>query len=191
MRATYTQLQQIIKPKLVGRVFQSDSIAGKISVTVKNIELSSSPTGVAIRLDFFANLPGYPSATSGVLHFMATPQIDVDNQYLKLQDIHFTRIIDSALWSLISRVFEAQIMAAIERNSELDYSHRLKSLEAKIRTQLETPSRVKGVIVNVKQLSIRLMEIIPESSTLAVRAKVITDLELDIPLSLMQGAINQ
>jgi len=114
---------------------------------------------------------------------------DVKNQSLTLNNIRITKILDSTLWNLLCRIFEGQIVTAIERNAKIGYSKRLDALATKVKTQLEDPSRMNGAIFTVRQYNVELLDIIPEPASLAARARVIADLELNIPLSLVQDSI--
>jgi len=191
LRANYTQLQQVVEPKLVGNTYTSETIAGKVSVTIQSVALNSNPDGLTVSLGFTAKLPGERNDTNGILHLMAMPTVDVENQKLILKNIRMTKILDSTLWNVLSSVFEGQIIEAIERNAEIDYSERLNELATKVKTQLEDPSRMNGAIFTVKQFNVELLDIIPESSSLAAQARVIADLELDLPLSLLRNSIKQ
>ncbi len=191
LRANYTQLQQVVEPKLVGKTYTSETIAGKVSVTIQSVALNSNPDGLTVSLGFTAKLPGKRNDTNGTLHLMAMPTVDVENQKLILKNIRMTKILDSTLWNVLSSVFEGQIIEAIERNAEIDYSERLAAFATKVKTQLEDPSRMNGAIFTVKQFNVELLDIIPESTSLAAQARVIADLELDLPLSLLKNSIKQ
>jgi len=191
LRANYTQLRQVVEPKLVGKTYTSETIAGNVSVTIQSVALNSNPDGLTVSLGFTAKLPGKRNDTNGTLHLMAMPTVDVENQKLILKNIRMTKILDSTLWNVLSSVFEGQIIEAIERNAEIDYSERLAALATKVKTQLEDPSRMNGAIFTVKQFNAELLDIIPESTSLAAQARVIADLELDLPLSLLKNSIKQ
>lgn len=186
LRANYTQLEKILQPQLQGKKYTSDSIAGEASVTVKSLALSSNSTGVTVSLGFVATLPGNSGDTNGTVFLIASPEIDTEKEQLSLTNIRLSKVIDSTVWDLLSSVFESQIIAAIERNAIIRYASRLRELEQKIIGQLQDTSRTGGVVVTTKQLSIRLLDIIPEASSLVALARVSADLDIDIPISLIQ-----
>lgn len=186
LRATYSQLEKVLKPKLLGKTYISDSIAGEASVTINSIALSSNATGVTVGLGFTAQLPGTSRDTKGTVFLLANPEIDAEKEQLSLNDIRLTKVIDSTVWNLLSTVFESQIIGAIKRNAIINYAPRLRELEQKIIEQLQDSSRTGGVVVTTKQLSIRLLDIIPEASSLAALARVSADWDIDVPVSLIQ-----
>jgi hypothetical protein len=186
LRATYTQLEKILQPQLLGKTYTSDTIAGEASVTVKRVALSSNSTGVTVSLDFVANLPGNSGDTNGIVFLLANPEINTEKEQLSLSNIRLSKVIDSALWDLLSTVFESQIITAIERNAIINYAPRLRELEQDIIGQLQDTSRTGGLVVTTKQLSISLLDIIPEASSLAALARVSADVDIDIPVSLIQ-----
>jgi hypothetical protein len=186
LRATYAQLEKILQPQLKGKTYTSDSIAGEVSVTVKNVALSSNSTGVTVSLEFVAKLPGKSGDTNGTVFLLAEPEINTEKEQLSLNNIQLSKVIDSAIWDLLSTVFESQIIAAIERNAIINYAPRLRKLEQQIIDQMQDTSRTGGVVVTTKQLSISLLDIIPEASSLAALARVSADVDIDIPISLIK-----
>jgi len=191
IRSNYPQLESLIKPQLEGKTFTADSIAGTASVTINTVGLASNANGVTISIGFTAKLPGKRSDTPGQLFLMANPVVDPDKEELLLEDIRLSKVLDSALWDLLSSIFENQIIAAIERNAVLNYSSRMRELESKIATQLSNPDRTAGLNVAANDISIDLLDIIPESTALAIVARVGADLDIDVPLSLIHRKRNK
>lgn len=185
LRATYAQLQTILEPRILGKTYTSASIAGEASVTVESVALSSNLTGVTVALEFLATLPGRSGNIKGTVFLLASPVIDTEKEQLLFTHIRLSKVIDSTLWNLLSTVFENQIIATIERNAKIDYAPRLRKLEQKIIEQLQDTSRTGGVVVTTQQLSISLLDIIPEASSLAALARVSADWDIDIPVSLI------
>ncbi|MDB4223030.1 DUF4403 family protein [Granulosicoccus sp.] len=183
LRANYTQLEKILQAQLVLKTYTSESLAGKATVTINSVGLSSNATGVTVSLGFVANLPGHSGETIGTLFLLANPEIDMAKEQLSLNNIRLSKVIDSTLWNLLSTVFESQIIAAIERNAIINYAAQLRELEQNIIDQLQDTSRTGGVVVTTKELSISLLDIIPEASSLAALARVSADLDIDIPVS--------
>ncbi len=54
--------------------------------------------------------------------------------------------------------------------------------------QLQDRSRTGGLIVNPQDLSIQLIDIIPEAGALVALARVSAKLDIDIPLDLINNA---
>lgn len=186
LRADYQQLESVISPMVLNKVYSSDSAAGKVSVTVKRIALSGNSDGVTVALDFIAQLPGTRKETRGTLYLTAIPVVDANGQQLQLQNIRLSRLIDSTLWNLISNVFEGQIISAIERASTLDLSAHTRKLEQGLQSQLQDPARTGGLRVRADNLEIRLQGIYAEADALVARTRVSAELDIDIPLTVLK-----
>ena len=186
LRADYTQLEAAIVPLLTDRNFSSDSAAGVVSVQISSLKLSGSKTGVTVTLDFVAQLPGSRRDTRGIIYLNASPVVDTSNELLRLENIRLSKVLDSTLWNLISTVFEGQIIAAIERGSIIDLSSHTRKLEQRLQQQLQDPARTGGVAVRADNLKIRLLGLFPEASSLAARAQVSAELDIDIPLTVLK-----
>ncbi|MFT7212486.1 MAG: hypothetical protein ACI9XK_002739 [Granulosicoccus sp.] len=186
LRATYTQLEEILRPHLQGKTYTSDLITGEASVVVKRVAMSSNSSGVTVSLDFVARLSGNGDNIHGTVFLLASPEINSEKEQFSLKNIRLSKVIDSTLWDLLSTVFENQIITTIERNTTINYAPRLRELEQKIIEQLQDTSRTGDVVFTTKQLTIRIVDIIPEATSLAALARVSADLDIDIPLSLIQ-----
>jgi len=186
LRASYAQLETLIKPRLIDRAYSADSAAGKVSVTITSFKLSGNAQDVTVALGFNAQLPGARRDTIGIVYLQASPVIDTQNEQLILENIRLSRLVDSTLWDLISRVFEGQIIAQLQRYSTLDLEPRLRKLEKTLVAQLQDPNRTAGLQVQTSGLTIHIMDIVAEASALAVRARVVTELDIDIPLTVIQ-----
>ncbi len=186
LRADYQQLESVISPMVLNKVYSSDSAAGKVSVTLNRIVLSGNSDGVTVALDFIAQLPGTRKDTRGALYLTAVPVVDANGQQLQLQNIQLSRLIDSTLWNLISNVFESQIISAIERASTLDLSAHTRKLEQGLQSQLQDPARTGGLRVRADNLEIRLQGIHAEADALVARTRVSAELDIDIPLTVLK-----
>ena len=187
IRADYAQIQQVLEPRVTGIQYSADSPAGKVNVNVTTIELSGNTHGITVALGFTAQLPGSRADTRGVVYLNASPEVDVTNETLYLRNIRLSKVIDSTLWSIIGNIFEGQIIAAIERNAVFDLSERARKLENRLADQLRDSTRTGGIEVQVKDLTIQLLDILPELHTLAARARVSAELDIDIPLTVIQN----
>ncbi|ASJ72132.1 DUF4403 family protein [Granulosicoccus antarcticus] len=186
LRAGYTQLEAAIGPRLIDRSFSSESAAGKVTVQIDSIKLSGSTAGVTVTLGFTAQLPGSRRDTHGIIYLNARPVVDAADERLRLENIQLSKVLDSTLWNLVSSIFEGQIIAAIERGSIVDLSSHTRKLEERLQQQLQDPSRTGGVTVRAENLSIRLLDIFPEADSLAARAQVSAELDIDIPLTVLK-----
>ena len=186
LRADYEQLEAVISPLVLEKEYSADSAAGRVSVTLQQIDLSGNDQGVTVALNFTAQLPGSRRDTRGTLYLTANPQVDAAGQQLQLRNIRLSRLLDSTFWSLISNVFEGQIIAAIERASTLDLTAHTRKLEQGLQSQLQDPARTGGLHVRAEDLKIRLQGIYAEADALVARTRVSAGLDIDIPLTVLK-----
>lgn len=186
LRSNYSQLEALIKPRLIERTYNTDSAAGPVAVQLTSFKLTGNAQDLTVALGFSASVPGSRKPVNGLVYLQASPVIDADNEQLLLDNIRLSRVLDSTLWKLLSRVFEGQIIAALEKHATLDLAPYLRALEANLTTQLQDPARTAGVNVQATDLSIRIMEIVAEPTALAARVRVATDLDVAIPLTVIQ-----
>ena len=186
LRASYSQLEELIRPRILDKTYSTESAAGLASVTITSFQLSGNAQDVTVALGFTAKLPGSRKPANGIVYLQASPTVNTDTETLLLENIRLSRVLDSTLWNLVSLVFEGQIISQLERYSKLELGPRLRALEKNLTAQLQDPSRIAGVRVKATNLSVHILEIAAESEALAARARVSTELDIDIPLAVIQ-----
>lgn len=187
LRLDYEQLQRIAAPELVGKTFQSSTSAGDVSVLIDDLGVSGTVDAIVLKIDFTADLPARRSATKGTLYLTSTPVADPVAQQVTLIDTKLSKVLDSTLWSVLSSVFENKIVAAIEQNAVIDLAPQLTELNANIQEQLSNPENTGGVNVQLQDLVIDLVNLIPEQQALAAEVKVAAQLDIDIPLQAVRA----
>lgn len=186
LRASYAQLEQLTRPRLIDKTYSTESAAGLASVTITSFQLSGNVQDVTVALGFTAILPGSRKPANGIVYLQASPTVNADTETLILKNIRLSRVLDSTLWNLVSRVFEGQIIKQLERYSELELGPRLRALEQNLTAQLQDPARTSGVHVRAPNLSVEILEIVAEPQAMAARARVSTNLDIDIPLAVIR-----
>ncbi|MEE9321931.1 MAG: DUF4403 family protein [Granulosicoccus sp.] len=187
IRAGYDQLEAVVGPHIIGQTFYSDTAAGHVAVKITSIGFSGAQDGLTVAIGFDASLPATRKNTEGLLYLTATPVIDFATQQISLGNIKLSRVMDNRLWSLISVVFENQIIQAVEQRSVLNLRERIAALETLIADQLSDTDRTGGLLITAKKLKMQLLELIPEAQTLTALTRVSAELDIDIPLSVLQS----
>ncbi|MBX2886671.1 MAG: DUF4403 family protein [Granulosicoccus sp.] len=186
VRADYQQLQKLAAPTLVNRVFTSDTAAGPVSVMVKSLNISGNQTGVTLELAFDADLPGTRGNTPGTVFLTALPHIDSRTNTISLREIQLTPVLDSALWNILTSVFEDKIIRTIQDKAVLDMGPNIKDLEQSLLVQLGNPATTSGLNINADNLSISLTRLQPERDALAAVMRADVQLDIDVPLSVLR-----
>lgn len=182
LRLDYDQLQRIAAPTLVGRTFNADTAAGEVSVTINALDISGTTNAIVLKFDFTANLPAHRKDTVGTLYLTSTPVADPVAQEVILIDTKLSKVLDSALWSVLSSVFEGQIIAAIEENAVIDLSGQISDLKEKLQQQIKDPNNTSGVHLTISDLTLDLLNLTPEQQSLAAEVQVAANIDMDFPL---------
>ena len=186
VRASYEQLEEAAKPSVIGKTFSASTAAGPVAVEIRGLRMGGNTNGVTVSLEFEADLPGSKANTNGVVHLTALPVVDAEAEKIMLANISMTKVLDSTLWQVIGAVFEGQIIKAVEREAVVDLSDKTAELEAKLLEQLNNPDRTGGLKLSADNLTVRLLELIPEADALAAVGQVSAAIDIDVPLDVIK-----
>ena len=181
IRSNYDQLAALAKPALLNKTFSANGAAGKVDVTINDLDLSGNNEGVTLKLDFDAKLPGSRRLSKGEVYLTATPEVDLLSQEISLSNIQLSKVLDSTLWNAIASLFESKIIKAIEEQTLWDVHEQIEELETELLTQLNDPTKTLGLEVSAQTLQIELQELVPEQNALAALLSVETDMDIVIP----------
>ena len=181
IRSNYDQLAQIAKPVVVNKTFSNDSAAGKVDVTINNLELSGNNEGITLKLEFDAKLPARRDLSKGEVYLTGSPEVDLLSQQISLTNIRLSKVLDSKMWNAVASLFEGKIIKAIEEQTLWDVHEQIEELEAQLLTQLNDPSKTQGLEISAQTLQIELKQLLPEQSALAALLSVETDMDIVIP----------
>ncbi|MBX2824239.1 MAG: DUF4403 family protein [Gammaproteobacteria bacterium] len=181
VRSSYSRLQTAAAPALVGKTFHSTTKAGEISATVKSLEISGNPDGITLGIGFDADLPGTSRNTTGTVFLTATPEVDPQLHRVTLTNLSITRVLDSKLWQLLTKLFEERIIDSIKESAVIDLSDHIQDLETEVLAQLNDTDKTEGVLIDAQDLSIQLDSITSEHDALAVLLQARMTLDLLLP----------
>ena len=181
VRADYARLEAAAIPALVGRRFAGTGRAAGTRVDITSFGLAGATEGVEVAIGFAADLPATRGATNGVLYLTARPVVDASAERISLADIRLAPVIDNRLWGLVGAVFEDQIVAEIGRRATFDLGEHALGLETMIAERLGDPARTGGLELDVGEVDVRLVELVPEHDALAAVARVAAELEVRVP----------
>ena len=186
IRLPYGYLERYARDEVVGRTFTSNQSSSDLAVTVNEIEFFSSEEGLTIGLTFDADLPATTRNTIGQLYLTTVPVIDTFNRTLTLSDTSLSPVLDSAVWQLLTSIFENQIIRAIEKKTVIELGQQLDDLESKLAAQLSSPERTGGLLVTAERPSIQLIAMVPQDDALVIRVEFSTELDIDVPADVFE-----
>lgn len=181
----YEVLERFAREEVVGRTFTNNESAADLAVTVTDVEFYASDRGLTIGLTFDADLPATIRNTIGRLYLTTVPVLDTFNRTLTLSETSLSPVLDSALWQVLTTIFENQIIRAIEEKTVLELGEHLDDLERKVAAQLSSPARTGGLLVSAEQPRIHLTDIVPQTDALVLRVEFSTELDIDVPADLI------
>ncbi len=173
----YSQIKELVSKKVLGDVQSTDG---------KNFQILSFdlyPSGNRLIFDLEFVTTGFKTflKTTGHLYLSARPVADPDSNELRFEDLQFTRIIDSDLWSLFSTVLHQRILDSLHEAAIIDMAPQMAKLERSIVKTLSDPEKTAGIVVNASPPEVRLVTVNPEADSLAAIIHVSTRLHATIP----------
>lgn len=177
MNLSYQQIQQLVSARLLGKLSQQ----GDKNFTITSFDLYPSNDRLIFDLGFTATGIGKFLTTSGQLYLSAIPVADADANELRFEDLKFTRILDSDMWSVLSTVLHQKILNSMKDAAVIDLSRQMTKLEKSITDTLSDPSKTANIEIVAATPDVRLVAVNPEADSLAAIIHVSTRLEATIP----------
>ena len=181
IRLPYQLIAEQAAAEVVGRSFESDTVAGSASVIVNSLDIFPADNRLAIATTFTADLPASRGDVKGELYMTSLPVVDSNNQLLTLTDIKLTPAIDSVIWNTVANLFESRIISALRQQSSINLARHLDDLEDELLSQFADSGKTRGARVSADDLEIRLESMVPESSALALVLRATTALDVELP----------
>ena len=181
LNLTYDQLRTMIADKLLNATMQSR----RRQITVTSFDLYPSNERLIFDLGFKVSGFGKFFESSGNLYLSAKPVADPDSNELRFDDLQFTRIIDSDLWSVFSTVLHSHILDTLKKSAVINLGSQVHKLEQSISNTLSDPAKTAGLIVQASSPQVRLVAVNPQANSLAAIIHVSTRLEAEVPASVL------
>jgi hypothetical protein len=169
-RVPYGTLSAAIGKALDGRNFARDTPAGKVSVTVKGVELYPSGDRLVLGLDIDAATPGALFDTKGEVYLIARPTAP-DGTHLVLADAAFAETLDSAFWSAAAAVFEGEILQEIQRHATIDLTADLAKARDALVTRLTDGAAKQNWTLGLAEPSLTVAGLAPAQDDFIAAAR--------------------
>ena len=117
--APYELLKQQLRQVLAQKTFQKDIPAGKLEVRILDVDIYPSKDSLALSIRIDAKTPGNWLDTKGWVYLSGRPTVVKDGKAIRLQDIQFANVVDSAFWSAAEILFQDEILKAINAHSPI------------------------------------------------------------------------
>jgi hypothetical protein len=171
LQASYERLNAAIAPVLKDKTFTAATPAGKVSVTVHEVDVYPSMDKVAVRVKFAAATPGSWFDTRGNAYLAARPVVENNGTTIAFTDLRFSRAVDSALWTALSAIFENDIKGAIAKAAHVDLAGAIEQGKAALTAQLDALQKKSGVAVALTDTAITAGPITPTDAELIAQVR--------------------
>ena len=153
IRASFAMLQNEAQ-RFVGRTFDSDTTAGKISVTVLKAEVYPTPgRKIAVGLELDAKLPGKLLDTKGRVFIVGAP-IAEGRTVIRLDQPTFTRALNNDLWGVFSALLDTRIRTELVGGLRYDFAEDMEKVKRALAGRLADPAVIPNARVSVADVDI-------------------------------------
>jgi hypothetical protein len=169
--APYSILKQQLRRALADKTFRKDLPAGKVEVRVLDVDVYPSKDSLALGLKIDAKTPASWFDTGGWVYLSGKPTVVKDGKAVKVENIRFASVVDSAFWSTAEVVFQDEILKAIDAHATIDLSAEIDKVANEI-TQAIAKADVHGLQIKAGTPDISLDAVYVAASDLFVVAKL-------------------
>jgi hypothetical protein len=183
--APYDVLKRQLRQALADKTFLEDLPAGKVEVRVLDVDVYPSKESLALGLKIDAKTPASWFDTSGWVYLSGKPVVVKDGKAIKIEDIRFASVVDSAFWSTAEVVFQDEILKAIDAHATIDLSAEIDKATNDI-TQAITKADIPGLRVKAGTPNISLDGVYVAASDLFVVAKLAMPLDAEVTAAILK-----
>ncbi|WP_241665604.1 DUF4403 family protein [Teichococcus oryzae] len=168
VRAGYDMIRDWLMAEFGNKDLPFETRIGTVTLRLRDLFIYPSNPAIALAVTFSADLPGLLPDTTGRVVISARPALDQGGTRIRLEDLRFTRDLDSALWSLATLVLEPQIRAALSDLAVYDLRDVMQNGLAELGRRLSDPEFTGGLRVTLTEPRLQLRQVVPEADALTV-----------------------
>jgi hypothetical protein len=180
IRLGYDELDKELNRVFAGKTFTGNLPTGAAKVTIDRVTVYPSGNRLVAGLHFKANLDTRLLDVAGWAYLAARPVLSEDKQTIKLEDVSLTREVDNDLWSLLSDVFNTQIVAEIERSAVFDLEKPITEATAQLQKAVADFKEKSGIDISLENPEITLIAVAPAAQALEAVARFRTEAAVSV-----------
>jgi hypothetical protein len=180
VRAGYDMIRDWLVQEFGKQDIPLETPLGTLRLRVREVFVYPSAPSIALAVSFSADMPGEWLDTTGRVIFSARPVLSQDGRRIRLTDLHFTRNLDSVVWSVASLAFEQRIRDWLSEIAVYDMKDVMDGALAELRRRLSNPAFTGGLRVTLTQPSLRLQQVVPEADALAILGAAEAGIEAEV-----------
>lgn len=155
---SYETIARELREALQGQAFEQETAAGTVVVRVDDITMYPSGGGLAVGLKVSAKTPAQWFDTRGWVYLVGQPRVQEEGRGIRIENLRYATVLDSAFWQATSSVFEGRVLAALRSHSSIDLSKVLQESASKVSEGVAS-AQIPGVALTAETPSIRLVGI--------------------------------
>jgi hypothetical protein len=168
LRAKYEPLEEALMHAVGGREFSTDTPAGKVSATIGGITIYPSNGKLAVGIAFSAKLPGRWLGARGIVYLVGTPTAANKGHTIEIHDLKFTRILDNELWTVLTELFENQIIGELNKNTTVDLTAPIAQAKKALQDALDRIRISSKIDIALTNVDMGIANIAPANGELVV-----------------------
>ncbi|MCB3523550.1 DUF4403 family protein [Klebsiella variicola] len=151
IKIPYTDITQIAKKNLTNTTYETITSAGKIKVTIKDVEVYPSNSRLVVGVNIDATLPGKFFNTKGWVYIFGTPAVD-NKTLIHLTNTGFSQTLDNSFWIATAHLFNTQIKNKIEKMVSYDLTPQLLKMKEEVATTLSDPTKTLNLKITATEI---------------------------------------
>jgi hypothetical protein len=177
--APYELLKQQLRQALANQSFQKDMPGGKVEVRIVDVDVYPSKDSLALGLKIDAKTPASWFNTSGWVYLSGKPTVVKDGKAVRVENIQFATVVDSAFWSTAQLLFQDEILKAIDAHATFDLSAEIDKAAKEI-TQAIAKADVSGLQIKAGVPSLSLDSVYVTASDLVAVVKLAMPVDAEV-----------
>ncbi|MVT52605.1 DUF4403 family protein [Bradyrhizobium yuanmingense] len=183
--APYEILKQQFRQTLAQQTFRKDLPAGRLEVRIVDVDIYPSKDSLALGIKIDAKTPGSWFDTKGWVYLSGKPAVVKDGKAVKVQDIHFASVVDSAFWSAAQILFQDEILKAIDAQGTFDLTAEIDKAANQV-SQSIAKANVPGLQIKTGKPNLSLDSVYVGASELAVVAKLALQFDAEVTEAILK-----
>lgn len=148
------KLSAMVHDSIVGQDFEIGTPSGKAIVKVNDVYLYPSGNKIAVGLKFEIDSPNRLFDVKGTVYLSGVPMIENNGTGFRLDNVEFTRVLDSELWSGLSVVLSETIKEKLSNTVRYDLSQKIEEFKNELAETLSKTDENINISLSESEISI-------------------------------------
>ncbi|WP_294536616.1 DUF4403 family protein [uncultured Rhodoblastus sp.] len=183
--ASYDLLKEQLHQAIANQTFEKEVPGGKIEVRIADVDVYPSKDSLALGLKINAKVPGRWFNTTGWVYLSGKPTVGANGRAVKVENVQFAEVIDSAFWSTASSLFQGEILKALNARANFDLGKEIDKAANEI-SQAIAKDDVPGLKIAAGTPNLSFESIYVTSPALIVGCKLAMTIDAEVTESILK-----